>query len=99
MALSEKRIKYIIKQISEGLLYLHSKKIMHRDLKPENILLNSKGEVKIADFGFATFYNTKRKFTEYISTRWYRSPEILLRFNRYDEKADIFALGCIMVNL
>ena len=94
-----KIVKSIIKQISEGLLYLHGKGFMHRDIKPENILINSKNEVKIADFGFLTTIYRKTKLTKYISTRWYRPPEILLNFSKYNEKIDIFALGCIMAEL
>lgn len=70
---------------------------MHRDIKPENILITKSGVVKLADFGFAKFEKAKRPFTDYISTRWYRAPEILLKFGRYDVGVDIFALGCIMV--
>ena len=72
---------------------------MHRDIKPENILINNMMEVKIADFGFICPSRRKLPLTDYISTRWYRSPEVLLRFNKYDEKVDIFALGCVMAEL
>ena len=72
---------------------------MHRDLKPENILLNSSGEVKLADFGFAKVKNPSQVQTDYISTRWYRAPEILLKKPDYSFEVDIFALGCVMAEL
>ena len=84
-------------QIARGLSYMHSKGIMHRDIKPENILITKSGTVKLADFGFAKYEKAKKPFTNYISTRWYRAPEILLKFNGYGIGVDIFALGCIMV--
>ena len=68
-------------------------------MKPENILLSQNGTVKIADFGFAKNKNDLPPFTTYISTRWYRAPEILLKFSRYDTSIDVFALGCVMAEL
>ena len=73
--------------------------IMHRDLKPENILLNQNGEVKLADFGFAKPVRRNETHTDYISTRWYRAPEILLKKPDYSFPVDIFALGCVMAEL
>lgn len=71
---------------------------MHRDIKPENILINKKGEIKIADLGLACYVN-KHNFTKYISTRWYRAPELLFKLDTYNEKIDIFALGCVFAEL
>ena len=72
--------------------------MFHRDIKPENLLV--KGDcVKIGDFGLARETNGRPPFTEYISTRWYRAPEILLRSKRYNSAVDIWAAGCIMAEL
>lgn len=72
---------------------------MHRDLKPEN-LLYADGVLKIADFGLSKEYlGPKAQNTNYVSTRWYRAPELILRQKKYDGKIDIFALGCIMAEL
>jgi len=97
--LSENSIRSIVTQIARGLRYLHSRGFIHRDIKPENILISQNGTVKLADFGFAKLRNDLPPFTPYISTRWYRAPEILLRFPRYDASVDIFALGCVMAEL
>ena len=97
--LSEASIKSIIIQLARGLAYLHERNLIHRDMKPENILLSQNGTVKIADFGFAKNKNDLPPFTTYISTRWYRAPEILLKFSRYDSSIDVFALGCVMAEL
>lgn len=84
--------------MARGLNYLHDKGVIHRDLKPENILLTSDRTVKIADFNLSKLANSSDiLFTDYISTRWYRAPEILLKFARYGVAVDIFALGLIMV--
>ena len=95
------QIKKIIYQISSGLNYLHSHNIMHRDLKPENILMiANNNKIKIADFGSAKEIKNKNgNFTDYICTRWYRAPECVLKSKNYDEKVDIWALGCIMAEL
>ena len=72
---------------------------MHRDLKPENLLF-SDGTLKIADFGLSKEYlGPREQYTNYVSTRWYRAPELILRQKTYDGKIDIFALGCIMAEL
>jgi len=77
---------------------MHKHGFFHRDLKPENLLVQD-DLVKIADFGLAREIRSKPPFTDYVSTRWYRAPEILLRSTDYNSPVDIFALGCIMVEL
>ena len=74
---------------------MHKQGFFHRDLKPENLLV--KGEtVKIADFGLAREIRSRPPFTDYVSTRWYRAPEILLRSPHYNSPADVFAAGAMM---
>jgi len=94
----EKDIKITIYQWLNGLEHMHRHGYMHRDLKPENLL--SKGDiVKLADFGLAREINSQPPFTDYVSTRWYRAPEILLRSTSYGSEVDIFAMGWIMAEL
>lgn len=77
---------------------MHKKNYMHRDLKPENLLCYN-NTVKIADFGLAKEIDARPPFTDYVSTRWYRAPEILLRQPDYNAPIDIFALGAITAEL
>lgn len=78
---------------------MHRNGYFHRDLKPENILVSKSGEVKLADFGLAREIRSAPPYTDYVSTRWYRAPEILLKSPHYNSPVDIFALGCIMAEL
>ncbi|KNB42856.1 protein kinase [Blastocystis sp. subtype 4] len=95
---SEDQVRSIMYQLLQGLAYLHQQNIFHRDIKPENLLV--KGDnIKIADFGLARETNSRPPYTEYISTRWYRAPEILLRSKRYNSAVDLWACGCIMAEL
>jgi serine/threonine protein kinase len=96
--LPEVIIRNIIYQTLQGLAYMHRHGYFHRDLKPEN-LLESNGIVKIADFGLAREIRAKPPFTEYVSTRWYRAPEVILRSTNYNSPIDIFAVGAIMAEL
>jgi len=96
--------QYIIYQCLKCLKYMHSAKLIHRDLKPSNLLLNSECHMKVADFGLARSLNTTEKdqtplLTDYVATRWYRAPEILLGSNKYTEGADMWSMGCILAEL
>ena len=91
-------------QILKALKYMHSGDLIHRDLKPSNILLNSECHVKIADFGLARSVATKEEdappvLTEYVATRWYRAPEILLGSTKYTKSVDMWSVGCILGEL
>lgn len=83
----------------KAVAYLHKRGYIHRDLKPENLVLLNEDLLKITDFGILKDKRAPGPFTEYISTRWYRAPEIALRSNAYDEKVDMFAIGCIMAEM
>ena len=97
-AFNEREIRSIICQTLLGLQYIHKNGFFHRDLKPENLL--TKGDVvKVADFGLAKEIRSRPPFTDYVSTRWYRAPEIILRSTHYNSPIDIWALGVIMVEL
>ena len=80
--LSSDHICYFLYQILRGLKYIHSANVLHRDLKPSNILLNSNCDLKICDFGLARVCDTSHDhtgvLTEYVATRWYRAPEVML---------------------
>lgn len=78
---------------------MHKHGFFHRDLKPENLLISSENVVKLIDLGLVREIRSRPPFTDYVSTRWYRAPEILLRSTNYNSPVDIFALGCIMVEL
>lgn len=93
-----KDIKSIMYQIMSGLSHIHKNGFFHRDMKLENVLM-IEGKVKIADFGLAREIRSKPPYTDYVSTRWYRAPELLLRSTTYNSPVDIFAAGCILAEL
>uniref|UniRef100_A0A0N4ZNA1 non-specific serine/threonine protein kinase n=1 Tax=Parastrongyloides trichosuri TaxID=131310 RepID=A0A0N4ZNA1_PARTI len=95
----ENVIRNIIYQVLQGLSYMHKNGFFHRDMKPENIMCNGTELVKIADFGLAREIRSRPPFTDYVSTRWYRAPEILLRSTNYNSPIDMWAVGCIMCEL
>lgn len=101
-ALNEQHFKFFLYQIVRGLKYIHSAKIIHRDLKPRNLLVNTNCDLKICDFGLARILNSqeyKNDMTDYICTRWYRAPELLVGANDYTTAVDMWSVGCIMAEL
>lgn len=95
----ESQIRTIVLQIFQALAYMHRNGFFHRDLKPENILCSNPEMVKIADFGLAREIRSSPPYTDYVSTRWYRAPEVLLRSTSYNSPIDVWATGCIMAEL
>ena len=96
--LDESEIKDIIYQTLLGLAHMHKYGYFHRDIKPENLLINDK-MVKIADFGLAKEIRSIPPYTEYVSTRYYRAPECILKSSNYNSPMDIWAVGCIMAEM
>jgi mitogen-activated protein kinase 15 len=83
---------------------MHSANLLHRDLKPSNLLLNSECHVKVGDFGLARSLDkndpdSQPLLTDYVATRWYRAPEILLGSNKYTKGVDMWSMGCILAEL
>lgn len=85
-------------QILQGLAYMHKHGFFHRDMKPENLLI-ARETVKLADFGLAREIRSRPPYTDYVSTRWYRAPEVLLRSAHYSAPIDMWAMGTIMAEL
>ena len=101
-------VKYFVYQILRALKYIHSANVLHRDLKPSNLLVNSNCLLKVCDFGLArgvsdedqTEDQSKRLLlTEYVVTRWYRAPEVLMACHEYDKPVDVWSVGCILAEL
>ena len=86
-------------KVLQGLAFMHKHGYFHRDMKPENLLCMGPELVKIADFGLAREIRSRPPYTDYVSTRWYRAPEVLLRSTMYSAPIDIWAVGCIMAEL
>lgn len=83
--------------IQRGLKYVHSAGVVHRDLKPSNILINENCDLKICDFGLARIQDPQ--MTGYVSTRYYRAPEIMLTWQKYDVEVDVWSAGCIFAEM
>lgn len=106
--LSIDHVQYFIYQVLRGLKYIHSADVIHRDLKPSNLLVNSNCDLKICDFGLARGVHQgfaaegrggTMLLTEYVVTRWYRAPEIMLACHEYSKPIDIWSVGCIFAEL
>ncbi|MBN3309506.1 ICK kinase, partial [Amia calva] len=95
----ESAVRNIMFQILQGLAFIHKHGFFHRDMKPENLLCMGPELVKIADFGLAREIRSRPPYTDYVSTRWYRAPEVLLRSTNYNSPIDQWAVGCIMAEL
>lgn len=102
-ALTIDHIQYFVYQILRGLKYVHAANVLHRDLKPSNLLVNGNCDLKICDFGLARSVtagdDTSADLTEYVVTRWYRAPEIMLACNGYTKAIDVWSVGCIFAEL
>jgi mitogen-activated protein kinase 1/3 len=92
-------VQYFLYQLLRGLKYVHSANVLHRDLKPSNLLVNANCDLKIADFGLARTTSDTNFMTEYVVTRWYRAPELLLNCSEYTEAIDVWSVGCIFMEL
>ncbi len=102
--LSDEHIKFFLYQILRGLKYIHSASVLHRDLKPSNLLINRNCELKIGDFGMARGLCSSAEehatfMTEYVATRWYRAPELMLSLSEYTFAIDIWSVGCIFAEM
>ncbi|XP_068092991.1 serine/threonine-protein kinase MAK isoform X2 [Hyperolius riggenbachi] len=95
----ESVIRNIMYQILQGLAFVHKHGFFHRDMKPENLLCMGPDLVKIADFGLVRELRSQPPYTDYVSTRWYRAPEVLLRSLTYSSPIDLWAVGSIMAEL
>lgn len=101
-------IKCYMKQLLEGINYLHQENYLHRDIKTANILIDNRGNLQIADFGLARYYDeeppkpgkgagvAQRSYTGMVVTRWYRSPELILGEARYTTAIDMWGIGCVL---
>ncbi|KAI9069004.1 mitogen activated protein kinase-like protein [Trametes sanguinea] len=105
--LSDDHCQYFIYQTLRALKALHSADVLHRDLKPSNLLLNANCDLKLCDFGLArsarpppNVANDSSTFmTEYVATRWYRAPEVMLTFKEYTRAIDIWSVGCVLAEM
>ena len=100
--LSDQHVQYFLYQLLRGLKYLHSCNVLHRDLKPSNLLVNENCDLKITDFGLSRGVNPSDCLdflTEYVVTRWYRAPEIVLSSDTYTKAVDVWSCGCIFAEL
>ncbi|GLG97974.1 Cyclin-dependent kinase 1 [Gryllus bimaculatus] len=92
-------VKQITWQVLQGVAYCHQHACIHRDVKPENILLTAQGVVKLCDFGFARMLSPGENYTDYVATRWYRAPELLVGDTMYGPPVDVWAIGCVFAEL
>jgi negative regulator of PHO system len=99
-ALDPVTIKSFMWQLLKGIAFCHENRVLHRDLKPQNLLINTKGQLKLADFGLARAFGIPvNTFSNEVVTLWYRAPDVLLGSRTYNTSIDIWSAGCIMAEM
>jgi len=96
---TNKEVLTMIYELLSALQHLHRHGFFHRDIKPENLLVTENHVIKVADFGQSREIRNRPPFTDYVSTRWYRAPEVLDGLGQYNSPVDIWAAGCVLGEL
>ncbi|XP_037088261.1 cyclin-dependent kinase-like 1 [Pollicipes pollicipes] len=98
--MGEERARKITWQVVQAVNFCHSRSCIHRDVKPENLLITHDDVVKLCDFGFARSMSGQgENLTDYVATRWYRAPELLVGDTQYGPPVDVWAIGCVLAEL
>jgi serine/threonine protein kinase len=97
--LTEEHVQFFLYQLLRGLKAIHAGRVLHRDLKPSNIVVNANCDLKICDFGLAREQDLQNDMTDYVATRWYRAPELLMQWKNYSGSVDVWSVGCIFAEL
>ncbi|KAG3223672.1 Cyclin-dependent kinase-like 2 [Phytophthora cactorum] len=93
-------LKNLMWQLVRAITFCHQHNIIHRDIKPENLLVSRNGVLKLCDFGFARpLASAGARYTEYVSTRWYRAPELLVGDVSYGKAVDVWSIGCMFAEI
>uniref|UniRef100_A0A668AB25 cyclin-dependent kinase n=1 Tax=Myripristis murdjan TaxID=586833 RepID=A0A668AB25_9TELE len=96
----EHLVKSITWQTLQAVNFCHKQNCIHRDVKPENILITKHQVIKLCDFGFARILTGPCDYyTDYVATRWYRAPELLVGDTQYGPPVDVWAVGCVFAEL
>ncbi|KAF2022188.1 Pkinase-domain-containing protein [Aaosphaeria arxii CBS 175.79] len=99
-ALDPATIKSFMYQLLQGIAFCHDNRVLHRDLKPQNLLINTRLQLKLADFGLARAFGIPvNTFSNEVVTLWYRAPDVLLGSRTYNTSIDIWSAGCIMAEM
>jgi mitogen-activated protein kinase 1/3 len=102
--LTDSHVRHFIMQLLQACAYMHSNSVVHRDIKPRNVLVNGDCTLRLADFGLSRTHSKLQDtrtvaMTEYVTTRWYRAPEILVGWGIYGSAIDLWAVGCVLAEL
>ncbi|KAL2441157.1 Negative regulator of the PHO system [Exophiala dermatitidis] len=98
--LDQVTIKRFMRDLLQGVAFCHENRVLHRDLKPQNLLINTRGQLKLADFGLARAFGIPvNTFSNEVVTLWYRAPDVLLGSRTYNTSIDIWSAGCIMAEM
>ncbi|KAF7256574.1 hypothetical protein EG68_06665 [Paragonimus skrjabini miyazakii] len=94
------QIRKLTWQLLQAVYFCHAHNCIHRDVKPENILITKTGQLKLCDFGFARLLTGPGdEYTDYVATRWYRAPELLVGDTQYGPPVDVWAIGCVVAEM
>lgn len=98
--LSDYDVRYYIFELLKALDFSHSRGIMHRDVKPHNVMIDhQKRQLRLIDWGLAEFYHKNTEYNVRVASRYFKGPELLVDYQRYDYSLDMWSLGCMFASM